>query len=131
MSKDLRDFQYNHKEFRGEKNEHTYSFERNEDKSEETNSLLKILITIILVIMNVLNSIAVDSKRQMEQIQKTAQQNIANAQQEVTQAAQPHYEQHIVKAKSARECQVNGVITNASIKCMKNHYETVLVSGNQ
>lgn len=63
----------------------------------------------------------------------------ARAQQEAMQAAarqridatQPHYEQRVVKGKSVRECQIDGVITNASVLCMKDHYETVLVSGNQ
>lgn len=47
------------------------------------------------------------------------------------EATQPHYEQILVKAKSSRECRKDNVITNESIKCMKDHYEMVLVSGNQ
>lgn len=46
------------------------------------------------------------------------------------QAQQPRYERVLIKGKSARECSNGNVINNASLECMKDHYETVLVSGS-
>lgn len=48
------------------------------------------------------------------------------------EAQQPHYERVFVKGKSPAECKrSDGVITDQTIWCMKNHYEKVWVSGNQ
>jgi hypothetical protein len=45
---------------------------------------------------------------------------------------QPHYERIFVKAKSADECgKVKNVIDEKVIWCMKDHYERILVNGNQ
>ena len=44
------------------------------------------------------------------------------------EAQQPHYERVLVKGKSARECSNGNVIDNASVKCMQDHYEMVLVN---
>lgn len=46
-------------------------------------------------------------------------------------AQQPHYERVFVKGKSARECSSGNVIDNASVMCMQDHYETVLVGGTR
>lgn len=42
-------------------------------------------------------------------------------------ADQPHYERKLIRGKSAQECSHSRTITNESILCMKDHYETVLV----
>lgn len=48
------------------------------------------------------------------------------------EAKQPHYERVFVEAKSHQECKrSDGVITEQVIWCQKNHYEKILVSGNQ
>jgi very-short-patch-repair endonuclease len=94
-----------------------------------------------------INSLGKNAHAEQQKLQQQNNQRIETAQTEAKwhaeqeamqaaarqriEAAQPHYEQRVVKGKSVRECQVDGVITNESIRCMKNHYETVLVSGNQ
>lgn len=60
--------------------------------------------------------------------QKEAEQ--AEAQRRA-EAQQPRYESVLVKGKSFQECSSNNVITNETIRCMKEHYEMVLVSGTQ
>jgi len=66
-----------------------------------------------------------------EQLRKQQQAKQATEQRNIETPLTPRYERVVVPGKSARECAINGVITNESILCMKNHYEMVLVSGNQ
>jgi len=61
-------------------------------------------------------------------IQQSAEQ--AEARRRV-EAEKPHYVRMLVKGKSARECSNGNVINDASIACMKDHYEMVLINGNQ
>lgn len=104
-------------------------------------------IGITKVMSNMSNKVVAQQQQNIEQKQQRSKQLFLEAQatssavkkQEAEQAevrrrietAQPHYEQILVKAKSSRECRKDNVITNESIKCMKDHYEMVLVSGNQ
>ena len=80
--------------------------------------------------------------QQMQFQQQTAarqQEAILQRQQEMEQAEarrrveaqQPHYERMLVKGKSARECSNGNVINNASVACMQDHYEMVLVSATK
>lgn len=135
------DFDYTAKNFTTPKTKN-YSFE----KPLPSNNFWVFLIpiTIVLIISWKLNSPTKQPPQQKiapvqippyppivsaEEIAK--QQAMQTAARQRIEVAQPHYEQRIVKGKSVRECQIDGVITNESIRCMKNHYETVLVSGNQ
>lgn len=92
---------------------------------------------------NFVNRVQVQQRQlQQLQLQQKADQLAAarlQQQQEMEQAEgrrrvdaqQPHYERVFVKGKSARECSNGNVIDNASVACMQDHYETVLVSGTQ
>jgi very-short-patch-repair endonuclease len=64
-------------------------------------------------------------KRQQEQDQLMAKQ--------YQEAHQPHYERVFVKGKSAKECghDNGGILDNSTVNCMNDHYEMVLVNGNQ
>jgi hypothetical protein len=47
-------------------------------------------------------------------------------------ASLPHYEKKLVRENSLRECRSNDkIITNENMRCMQDHYNMVLVSGNQ
>jgi hypothetical protein len=161
MSQDERDYWYDPKQFRSGKKEEPYSFEQKAKRTSKNNTpinLARYVIGVIGIIGITMNFINVGAQKTIEnpkksllvqeqQLQQQKNQKIEteqaeakwHAEQEAMQAAakqkieaaQPHYEQRVVKGKSVRECQVDGVITNESIRCMKNHYETVLVSGNQ
>lgn len=130
-----------------------YSFEHKPTtkitKKLKASALLIIFVVLIMWgfykgTIAVLNNMGKKAVTQQQQLQKqnqqwADQQRLAMQQktqqatevQEKIVATQPHYEQRVVKGKSVRECEVDGAITNASLKCMKDHYETVLVSGNQ
>lgn len=63
-----------------------------------------------------------DSLKQLQAEQMDAHRN-ANA-------LPSHYERVLVRGKSVRECSNGNVINDASVACMKDHYETVWVTGN-
>lgn len=66
-------------------------------------------------------------KQQAEQAWKKQQEvEVAQVQRKL-EAEQPHYERKLVKGKSPEECSPSGVIDNAAVICMKDHYENVLV----
>jgi len=65
-------------------------------------------------------------------IQQSADQEAEQAEaRRRVDAEEPHYVRMLVKGKSARECSKGGVIDNSTVACMNDHYEMVLVNGNQ
>ncbi|MEQ1525699.1 MAG: DUF2726 domain-containing protein [Gallionella sp.] len=136
-----------------ESSERVYAFEKKTSRTSRTEKtiqafFIKVIFGTIVGAITIwgLNSVAqntiknigktaTDTQKQIAEIQANAR---LRAQQETSQAEasrridtiQPHYEQRMVKGKPVRECQDNGAITNASVLCMKDHYEAVLVSGN-
>lgn len=159
MSQDERDYWYDPKQFRKQKNDEPYAFENKANKSAKKpapSPFIKYIVSVICIIlfgiftMNFMNigaqktieNLGEKTRIQNQQLQKQNQQWAKQqekaaqkkAQLEIIQkqieASKPHYEQRAVKAKSLEECTKNGVITNESLRCMKDHYETVLVSGN-
>lgn len=79
------------------------------------------------------NQQRIDAQRTEMQRQQTEQawkkqQEIEVAQvQRKLEAEQPHYERILVRGKSPEECSPSGVIDNAAVMCMRDHYENVLV----
>ncbi|MBI5658371.1 MAG: DUF2726 domain-containing protein [Nitrosomonadales bacterium] len=73
---------------------------------------------------------AIQQIQAAENLQKQQEAKRAEVQQKVAQQ-QPRYERIIVKGKTYEECTSGNVITNETILCMKDHYETVTVSGTQ
>lgn len=75
----------------------------------------------------------------VENLQKRQEAERAKTQREAEQAEarqraeaqQPRYERVLVRGKSLRECSSDNIITNESIRCMRDHYEMVQVSGAQ
>lgn len=135
--------------------ERIFSFEKRPRSSKGAKRLQAAMLFIIVialgmwgvnaVIKGMTNNFVNKVQAQQKQLQqKLLQQNadqLAEArfqkQQEMEQAEarrrveaqQPHYERMLVKGKTARECSNGNVINNASVECMKDHYEMVLVSG--
>lgn len=91
------------------------------------------------ITQKMLSDIGKNSIAQQQRVQQTQAAENWRKQQEAEkaearrkiEAQQPHYERVLVKGKSARECSNGNVINNETILCMKDHYETVLVSGAQ
>lgn len=65
-----------------------------------------------------------------EYLRKQKEAERAEAQRRA-KAQQPRYERVLVKGKSILECSSDKIITNETIRCMKDHYEMVLVSVTQ
>lgn len=81
---------------------------------------------IYAITIGMLNSASVQLRNSKE-----APRHAATPQQIAMQAAQQmHYEQILVKGKSARECSASNVPNNEDVRCMNDHYEVVLV-GNK
>lgn len=115
--------------------------------------VLKTIGTMLTLIMlfglwltskNYLENLGKNAIAKSEQLQKENQQHAKEQKEKMIRAQaavslpkpaiaspQPQFKQVVVKAKSAQECVKNKTITNESILCMRDHYETVQVSGNQ
>jgi len=127
----------------------TYLFEKKPSASRSAESFQKAILSIIFFVLlawgltaviksmtnSFVNKAAATQQRLVQQnaarlaeanLQKQQDMEQAEARRRVA-AEQPHYERVLVKGKSARECSIGNVIDNASILCMKDHFEMVLV----
>jgi very-short-patch-repair endonuclease len=89
---------------------------------------------IVEPMAEVIKQRAAENKRvldaQVQRLAKEATDRQAEAQR-IAAIPRPHYEKQLVHGKTFEECHKGNVIDNATMTCMKNHYEMVLVSGNQ
>jgi len=130
-----------------------YAFEKRNPPNSFEKSIAAGIVSIILigfiawglyaVVMGAFNSIGHGFTASQQLIQQQVAARINEANLRIQQAAEqaearrrvdsekPHYVQMLIKGKSARECSNGNVINDSSIACMKDHYEMVLVNGNQ